>query len=151
MASIPDLGNISRHEAVEGAGYYYGLTEIGGGAWENLARPQWCLFFEDTHLRLDEKEYLELSGLTVERIGRVFELLERCHLMQLSPRTEENAELVSPWSATYWKAFSQGAKQRVQLLRRDRHERLFTDKECWSLRVWRRYGFSLNTCEELVQ
>jgi hypothetical protein len=89
---------------------YFGMTELGGVCWENVARPDWSRFVDESYSRDPhegrfagvDREYVARLALGVsERIGGT-----------------ESYTLLTPWKATYWKELPLGHELRF-LYRRD--------------------------------
>ena len=110
--ALPDRSDIQGGTAAQSPSYFYGLTDAGGQVWEALAKPNWSLFFQDTYFEMNGREFLELCSLTMERIAYLLPRFAECFSLELSPVPQPCGNRQSPWAATYWKTFSEGAKER---------------------------------------
>jgi hypothetical protein len=78
----------------------YGLTALGGAAWEERAQPDWSRFIDDS----SDGDFRCVEGADLERLRRCIEWREPDYELVGEPVFER----LRPFQATYWKALPEG-------------------------------------------
>jgi hypothetical protein len=106
---VAALSHVHDHRYIQRS-VYFGMTALGGDCWENVARPDWSRFVDESYSSdphearfagVDREHVARLALGVVERIGGT-----------------ERSTLLTPWKATYWKELPLGHELRF-LYRRD--------------------------------
>lgn len=87
----------------------YGLTELGGAAWEAAANPNWQRFVTESTCACDgcSPGVCRLEAGSHELALEYLNYLERDHFV--ATKTYEAIKL-RPWQATYWKRLDVGVR-----------------------------------------
>jgi hypothetical protein len=88
---------------------YYGLTGLGGAAWESFARPDWGQFVRET-CDTDAKNCV-ITCLDENRLRQHIEDMNAVtYVLSDEPL---NVEPICEWQATYWRFLPSGYRAKV--------------------------------------
>jgi len=110
---IPCVEQVETAILIDEPPLVFGMTEQGAKRWEALARPDWDRYVNVSETCLDSNgaEFeTNLSALTRSRL----EMAVQAGYLGTCMLGSEKWEPVSPWHATYWKAFPTGWHLRLR-------------------------------------
>ena len=132
----------------------YSLTEAGGVAWEEVAKPEWTKAFREKEIRLNDEAVVRrgipevvsvFSCGSVELMKKLLDgLCPKSSRLYVSPTYE-----ISEWKPLYWKTLSNGF--RTVVVTDDQIHGDIDGDWRWDEEVskWREFGFNLALCQQL--
>lgn len=132
-----------------GGANYIGLTTTGGQAWEDRAKPDWCLYLD---IDGDDDEDGNYNELLITSEAEPLILTSLYYLLPRLGRPDVSIIQIGEWYPVYWKTLSSGLQARITLPNTDprasriRHalQNPWPPQICSLFQLWRsRINYSL--------